>query len=90
MTNYLYKNDLPSDLNLGLEIAIDTETMGLNINRDRLCIMQISAGNGDAHLVQFEQNNYDAPNLKKLLSDEKLFSSLSIIIVSKKLIFSSN
>lgn len=72
MTNYLYKNDLPDGLNLGLEIAIDTETMGLNVNRDRLCVIQISDGNGDAHLVQFEQNKYAAPNLKKLLSDEKV------------------
>jgi ribonuclease D len=90
MTNYLYKNDLPSDLNLGLEIAIDTETMGLNINRDRLCIMQISAGNGDAHLVQFEQNNYDAPNLKKLLSDEKVlkifhFARFDVAVISRYL-----
>ena len=72
MTNYLYKNDLPDGLNLGLEIAIDTEPMGLNVNRDRLCVIQISDGNGDAHLVQFEQNKYAAPNLKKLLSDEKV------------------
>jgi len=72
MTNYLYKNDLPDVLNLGLEIAIDTETMGLNVNRDRLCLIQISDGNGDAHLVQFEQNTYTAPNLKKLLSNEKV------------------
>ena len=72
MTNCLYKNDLPDGLNLGLEIAIDTETMGLNVNRDRLCVIQISDGNGDAHLVQFEQNKYAAPNLKKLLSDEKV------------------
>ena len=72
MTNYLYKNDLPDGLNLGFEIAIDTETMGLNVNRDRLCVIQISDGNGDAHLVQFEQNTYAAPNLKKLLSDEKV------------------
>jgi ribonuclease D len=90
MTNYLYKNDLPSDLNLGLEIAIDTETMGLNINRDRICIMQISAGNGDAHLVQFEQNNYDAPNLKKLLSDEKVlkifhFARFDVAVISRYL-----
>ena len=90
MTNYLYKNDLPSDLNLGLEIAIDTETMGLNINRDRLCIMQISAGNGDAHLVQFEQNNYEAPNLKKLLSDEKVlkifhFARFDVAVISRYL-----
>ena len=72
MTNYLYKNDLPANLNLGNSIAIDTETMGLNIKRDRLCLMQISSGDGNAHLIQFEQGNYQAPNLKKLLSDEKI------------------
>ena len=64
--------------------------MGLNINRDRLCIMQISAGNGDAHLVQFEQNNYDAPNLKKLLSDEKVlkifhFARFDVAVISRYL-----
>lgn len=72
MTNFLYKNDLPSDLNLGNSIAIDCETMGLNILRDRLCVVQISSGDGNAHLVQFEQGKYDAPNLRKLLSDEKV------------------
>lgn len=72
MANFLYKNDLPSDLNLGNSIAIDTETMGLNIIRDRLCLVQISSGDGNAHLVQFEQGNYEAPNLKKLLNDEKV------------------
>ena len=72
MTNYLYKNDLPSDLNLGNSIAIDTETMGLNFLRDRLCLVQISSGDGDAHLVQFEQGQYDAPNLKKLLNNDKV------------------
>jgi ribonuclease D len=90
MTNYLYKNDLPDDLNLGLEIAIDTETMGLNINRDRLCIIQISDGNGDAHLVQFEQNNYSAPNLKKLLSNDKIlkifhFARFDIAVIKRYL-----
>lgn len=72
MTNLLYKNDLPADLNLGSSIAIDCETMGLNILRDRLCVVQISSGDGNAHLVQFEQGKYDAPNLKKILSDEKV------------------
>ncbi len=72
MTNYLHKNDLPADLNLGDSIAIDCETMGLNILRDRLCVVQISSGDGNAHLVQFEQGKYDAPNLRKLLADEKV------------------
>lgn len=72
MTNFLYKNDLPADLNLGDSIAIDCETMGLNILRDRLCVVQISCGDGNAHLVQFEQGNYNAPNLSKLLSDKKV------------------
>jgi ribonuclease D len=90
MTNFLHKNDLPSDINLGLSIAIDTETMGLNINRDRLCVMQISSGNGDAHLIQFEQNNYSAPNLKKLLSDEKVlkifhFARFDIAVIDRYL-----
>jgi ribonuclease D len=72
MTNFLHKNDLPSDLKFTDSVAIDSETMGLNIARDRLCLVQVSAGDGDAHLVQFEQEKYEAPNLKKILSDEKI------------------
>lgn len=72
MTNYLHKNDLPANLNLGNSVAIDTETMGLNITRDRLCVLQISSGNGDAHLVQFDKDNYYAPNLKKILSNKDI------------------
>ena len=72
MSNFFYQNDLPDNLNLGNAIAIDTETTGLNLKRDRLCVIQISSGDGDAHLVQFEKDNYSAPNLKKLLSDEKI------------------
>ncbi len=72
MTNFLYKHDLPSELNLGNSLAIDTETMGLNTIRDRLCLIQISSGDGHAHLVQLEQGKYEAPNLKKLLGDEKV------------------
>jgi ribonuclease D len=76
MPNYFYKNDIPTNLNLGNSIAIDTETMGLNVHRDRLCLIQISKGDGNAHIVQFEQNNYNCTNLKKLLNDnsvEKIF-----------------
>ena len=72
MTIYLHKNDLPEEIKFSDSIAIDTETMGLNIVRDRLCLIQISAGDGDAHLVQFEQKKYDAPNLKKILCDESI------------------
>ncbi len=72
MTIYKYKNDLPNDVYFGSSIAIDTETMGLNVIRDRLCLIQISAGDGNAHLVQFEQDKYDAPNLKKLLNNKEI------------------
>jgi len=65
----LHKNDLPDGLDLGREVAIDTETLGLNPVRDRLCLVQLSAGDGSAHLVQFARDHYEAPNLKRLLSD---------------------
>ena len=68
----LHKNDLPDDLNLGNIIAVDGEFMGLNVRRDPLCLIQVSSGNSDAHIVQFDRNNYKAPNLVKLLSDEKI------------------
>ena len=68
----LHKNDLPDDLNLGNIIAIDGEFMGLNVRRDPLCLIQISSGNSDAHIVQFDRKNYDAPNLVKLLNDENI------------------
>ena len=68
----LHKNDLPDDLNLGNIIAVDGEFMGLNVRRDPLCLIQVSSGNSDAHIVQFDRNNYNAPNLVKLLSDEKI------------------
>ncbi|WP_435640854.1 ribonuclease D [Micavibrio aeruginosavorus] len=69
MTVTLHKGDLPAGLNFGTIIAVDTEAMGLNNHRDRLCVVQLSAGDGTAHLVQFERGQYDAPNLKKLLGD---------------------
>jgi len=73
MTIFLHKNDLPSDIKFAKSIAIDSETMGLNIVRDRLCLVQISSGDGHAHLVHFEPGNkYNAPNLKKLLSDDSI------------------
>ena len=66
----LYKNDLPDDLDLGNLIAVDGEFMGLNVRRDPLCLIQISSGNSDAHIIQFDRENYNAPNLIKLLSDK--------------------
>ncbi|HJD64675.1 MAG TPA: ribonuclease D [Rickettsia endosymbiont of Diachasma alloeum] len=71
MTITLYQNDLPDDVNLEGDLAIDTETMGLNLYRDKLCLLQFSNGNGDAHLVHFLDQNYNAPNLKNLLSDKE-------------------
>ena len=68
----LHKNDLPDDLNLGNTIAVDGEFMGLNVRRDPLCLIQLSSGNLDAHIVQFDRKNYNAPNLKKLLYNEKI------------------
>ena len=65
----LHKNDLPDDLDLGNVIAVDGEFMGLNVRRDPLCLIQISTGNSDAHIVQLDRSNYNAPNLKKILSD---------------------
>ena len=68
----LYKNDLPDDLNLGNIIAVDGEFMGLNVRRDPLCLIQISTGNSDAHIVQFDRENYKAPNLVKILNDKSI------------------
>ena len=68
----LHKNDLPDDLELGNIIAVDGEFMGLNVRRDPLCLIQISSGNSDAHIIQFDRENYKAPNLVNILSNEKI------------------
>ena len=68
----LHKNDLPDDLNLGNVIAVDGEFMGLNVKRDPLCLIQISSGNSDAHIVQLDRSNYKAPNLVKILNDNNI------------------
>ena len=68
----LHKNDLPDHLNLGNIIAVDGEFMGLNVRRDPLCLIQISTGEADAHIVQFNRENYNAPNLVKILKDENI------------------
>lgn len=69
MTNHLYKRDLPDGLDLGPVVAIDCETMGLNPHRDRLCVVQMSGGDGNAHMVQVEKGQTSAPNLERMLTD---------------------
>ena len=68
----LHKKDLPDDLDLGNVIAVDGEFMGLDVKRDPLCLLQLSSGNSDAHIIQLDRNNYEAPNLKKLLNNDKI------------------
>ena len=91
----LYIGDLPSDLNLGSVVAIDSETMGLKPQRDRLCLIQLSSGDGNAHLVQFERCNYTAPNLVKLLEDPDItkvfhYARFDVAIIKKYLKVQTN
>ncbi len=72
MTVHYHRGDLPADLDLGPLIAIDTETQGLSLIRDKLCVVQLSAGDGDAHIVQMDRKSYDCPNLKTLLADPRV------------------
>ena len=68
----LHKGDLPDHLTLGDNISVDCEFMGLNVERDKLCLVQISTGNNDAHIIKLNRDNYDAPNLKKVLKDKNI------------------
>ena len=68
----LHKGDIPENLNLGNLIAVDGEFMGLNVRRDPLCLIQLSSGNSEAHIIQFDRNKYNAPNLCRILRDEKI------------------
>ena len=68
----VHKNDLPDDIKIGNVIAVDGEFMGLNVRRDPLCLIQISTGNSDAHIIQLDRLNYNAPNLVKVLSDQSI------------------
>ena len=68
----LHKKDLPDDIELGNVLAVDGEFMGLNVKRDPLCLIQISSGNSDAHIIQLDRSNYNAPNLVRLLADDKI------------------
>ena len=72
MTNYLHKGDLPNGLKLGPIVAIDTETMGLVPQRDRLCLVQLSSGDGNVHMVQISKSQKNAPNLTRLLTDPEI------------------
>jgi len=72
MTIKLYKGDLAAGLDFGPSVAVDTETLGLLPRRDKLCLVQLSSGDGNAHLVQLDRSTYDAPNLKALLTDPKV------------------
>ena len=68
----LYKKDLPDDLDLGNVIAVDGEFMGLNVRRDPLCLIQLSSGKNDAHIIQLDRSNYEAPNLVKILANKSI------------------
>lgn len=93
---HLYKNDVPSNINWGGSIAIDTETTGLNIFRDRLCLIQIGCESGDVHIVQFSlQSNFDCPNLKSLLANGSIlkifhFARFDVMFIYKFLEISIN
>jgi ribonuclease D len=86
----LHKNDLPAGVSFGDAVAVDTETLGLNVNRDRLCLVQLSSGDGTAHLVQFDGGDYAAPNLKALLTDPAVlkifhYARFDIAVLEKNL-----
>jgi ribonuclease D len=84
----LHKKDLPDEIKFSDKIAIDCEFTGLNIERDRLCLLQISSGKNDAHIIQLDGDNYDAKNLKKILSDKSLnklfhFARADLLFIKK-------
>ena len=86
----LHKQDLPDEIRFSDKIAIDCEFTGLNIERDRLCLVQISAGKNDAHIIQLNKDNYNAPNLKKVLSDNNInklfhFARADLLFIKKYL-----
>jgi ribonuclease D len=90
MTVHYHKGDLPAGLDFGKAVAVDTETMGLSLTRDMLCVVQLSAGDGDAHVVQMDRKTYDCPNLKALLSEpgvEKIlhFARFDVAMVERYL-----
>ena len=91
----VHKTDLPEDLNIGNSIAVDCEFMGLNFQRDKLCLVQISSGNSDAHIVQLDRGEYKAPVLKKILSDKSIkkifhFARADLTFIKKYLLIDVN
>jgi len=87
---HLHKGDLPAGLNFGASVAVDSETLGLNPHRDRLCLVQLSSGDGNAHLVQLDRNTYDAPQLKQLMTDTAVlkifhFARFDVAVMEKYL-----
>lgn len=90
MSVFYHKNDLPEGIDFGNCVAIDTETMGLSLVRDALCVVQLSGGDNNAHIVQLDRETYDCPNLKKLVADEKVeklfhFARFDVAMLSKHL-----
>ena len=86
----LHKEDLPDQLALGDNISVDCEFMGLNVERDRLCLVQISSGNNDAHIVKLNRDTYEAPNLKKILQNKNInkifhFARADLLFIKKYL-----
>ena len=86
----LHKEDLPDQLSLGDNIAVDCEFMGLNVERDNLCLVQISSGKNDAHIIQLNRDNYNAPNLKKILENTNIskifhFARADLLFIKKYL-----
>ena len=86
----LHKKDLPDEITFSDKIAIDCEFTGLNVKRDRLCLVQISSGENDAHIIQLDKDNYDAPNLKKILRNNKInklfhFARADLLFIKKYL-----
>lgn len=85
---HLHKGDLPDGLDLGASVAVDSETLGLSLTRDALCVVQLSSGDGTAHLVQLDRKTYDCPNLKTLLADQSVekifhFARFDVAMVKK-------
>ena len=90
ISTLMSKSVLPDEINLGDNIALDCEFMGLNVERDKLCLVQISSGKNDAHIIQLDRDNYDAPNLKKILNDKKVnkifhFARADLLFIKKYL-----
>ena len=90
MTIKFHINDLPANINFKGSIAVDSETLGLRPERDPLCLVQLSSGDGNAHLVQLDRENYNAPNLKKILSDKNCqkifhFARFDVAVLKKYL-----